>query len=82
MARRLRSATLLGRNLWLANLQVPRETNLRPIVGGGESPHMLTASLQATSATPVVAVAGALALAAVLFVFLLSFVMYRRSGRR
>ena len=43
---------------------------------------MLTAAVQATSATPVVAVAGALALAAFLCVMLLSFVMYRRSGRR
>ncbi len=43
---------------------------------------MLTASIQATSATPVVAVAGALALVAVLSVFLVSFMMYRRSGRR
>ncbi|WP_262321037.1 hypothetical protein [Acidiferrimicrobium sp. IK] len=43
---------------------------------------MLTASIEATSATPVVAVALALALAAVLGVFLVSFLMYRRSGRR
>lgn len=43
---------------------------------------MLNASVQVTSATPVVAIVGALVLVAVLGVVLLSFVMYRRSGRR
>jgi hypothetical protein len=43
---------------------------------------MLTASVGTVTATPVVAVLGVLTLLAVLSVFLLSFVFYRRSGRR
>ena len=42
----------------------------------------LEAVIRPTSATPVVAVAGILLVAAVMSVLLLSFVLYRRSGRR
>jgi hypothetical protein len=43
---------------------------------------MLTATPAVLSATPVVAVVGVLLLLAVLTVFLMSFVLHRRSSRR
>jgi hypothetical protein len=43
---------------------------------------MLTATPAAVSASPVVAVVGALILVAVLSVLLMSFVLHRRSTRR
>lgn len=43
---------------------------------------ILEAVIRPVSATPVVAIAGILFVAAVVSVLLLSFVLYRRSGRR